>query len=110
LMAAALADAGFEVRLLPLFQTPAQVLHVLDDADLPDLIGVSSLAGAHTELLTELLGLLNQRRIDVPLVVGGIIPQADVRLLLQRGVKACFGPGQEIAQMVGQLIDLLHVA
>ena len=110
LMAAALADAGFEVRLLPLFQTPAQVLDVLDDADLPDLIGVSSLAGAHTELLTELLGLLNQRRIDVPLVVGGIIPQADVRLLLQRGVKACFGPGQEVAQMVGQLIDLLHVA
>jgi len=107
LMAAALCDAGFEVRLLPLFQTPIQLLESLDGDSPVDLIGVSSLAGAHHELLTELLSLLNEREIDVPVVLGGIIPDADVRQLLRLGVKACFGAGQEMIEIIEQLVDLL---
>jgi methylmalonyl-CoA mutase len=107
LMAAALSDAGLQVRLLPLFQTPIQLLESLEDNSPVDLIGVSSLAGAHHELLTELLNLLNERELDVSVVVGGIIPDADARQLLRLGVKACFGPGQDVIEIIEQLVDLL---
>jgi methylmalonyl-CoA mutase len=107
LMAAALADAGFEVQLLPLFQTPGQLLQSLEEERPVHLIGVSSLAGAHNELLTELLSLLNARELDIPVVVGGIIPQADASQLLELGIKACFGPGQEVIEIIEQLVDLL---
>lgn len=107
LVAAALADAGFEVRLLPLFQTPIQLLEALDEESRVDLIGVSSLAGAHQELLVALLNLLNERKLDISVVAGGIIPDADARQLLDLGVKACFGPGQEAIEIIEQLVDLL---
>jgi methylmalonyl-CoA mutase len=107
LMAAALADAGFEVRLLPLFQTPMQLLQVIEEESQVDLIGISSLAGAHEELLTELLGLLHKRELDIAVVVGGIVPDTDARRLLALGVKACFGPGQDVIEIIEQLVDLL---
>jgi methylmalonyl-CoA mutase len=107
LIAAALADAGFEVRLLPLFQTPIQLLESLDEENQVDLIGISSLAGGHQELLTELLSLLKKRELDISVVVGGIIPEADARQLLDLGVKACFGAGQEMIEIIQQMVDLL---
>jgi methylmalonyl-CoA mutase len=110
LMAAALADAGFEVKLLPLFQTPIQLLQALDEERPVDLIGISSLAGAHNELLAELLSLLSERELAIPVVVGGIIPQADASQLLGLGIKACFGPGQEVIEIIEQLVDLLAPA
>lgn len=106
LLAAALSDAGFRVRLLQMFQTPLQLLQSLE-VDQVDLIGVSSLAGAHNELITELLSLLNERELELSVVVGGIIPEADARQLQKLGVKACFGPGQEVPDIIGHLIDLL---
>ncbi|MBV6823432.1 methylmalonyl-CoA mutase [Pseudomonas sp. PD9R] len=107
LIAAALADAGFEVRLLPLFQTPIQLLESLDEENQVDLIGISSLAGGHQELLTELLSLLKKRELDISVVVGGIIPEADARQLLDLGVKACFGAGQEMIEIIEKMVDLL---
>ena len=107
LIAAALADAGFEVRLLPMFQTPIELLQSLDEQGQVDLIGVSSLAGAHNELLTELLSLLNERGLDIPVVAGGIIPDTDAHRLLRQGIKACFGPGQDVIEIIEQLVDLL---
>jgi methylmalonyl-CoA mutase len=107
LMAAALADAGFEVRLLPMFQTPARLLESLDEESLMDLVGISSLVGAHNELLAELMNLLDERKLDIPVVVGGIIPDADARRLLDLGVKACFGPGQDVIEIIEHLVDLL---
>ncbi|MBW4793289.1 methylmalonyl-CoA mutase [Pseudomonas tolaasii] len=107
LMAAALSDAGFEVRLLPLFQTPSQLLEILDENCPVDLIGVSSLAGGHNELLTELLSQLNEHELNISVVVGGIVPDADVRHLLSLGVKMCFGPEQEVTEIIQKLVDLL---
>ncbi|MGY2338734.1 methylmalonyl-CoA mutase [Pseudomonas sp. SDO5532_S415] len=109
LIAAALVDAGFEVRLLPMFQTPIQLLQSLDEKGQVDLIGISSLAGAHNQLLTELLSLLNERELNISVVVGGIIPDADVQQLLCQGVKACFGPGQEVIEIIEQLVGLLQL-
>ena len=107
LIAAALADAGFEVRLLPMFQTPARLLESLDEESRVDLVGISSLVGAHNELLAELMNLLDERKLDIPVVVGGIIPDADARRLLDWGVKACFGPGLDVIEIIEQLVDLL---
>ena len=107
LMAAALSDAGFEVRLLPLFQTPSRLLEILDEKCPVDLIGVSSLAGGHNELLTELLSRLNEHELNISVVVGGIVPDADVRHLLSLGVKMCFGPEQEVTEIIQKLVDLL---
>jgi methylmalonyl-CoA mutase len=108
LMAAALADAGFQVHLLPMFQTPIHLLESLDEKHPVDLLGISSLAGAHNELLTELMSLLDERKLDLPVVIGGIIPDADTRRLLDLGVKACFGPGQDVVEIIERLVDLLH--
>lgn len=109
LIAAALVDAGFNVRLRPMFQTPIQLLQSLDEEGLVDLIGISSLAGAHNEILTELLSLLKGRELNISVVVGGIIPLADVQQLLRQGVKACFGPGQEVIEIIKHLLDLLQL-
>lgn len=105
-MAAALADIHFEVRLLPMFQTSIQLLKSLDQEGPVDLIRVSSLAGAHKEMLTELLNLLNERNLDISVVAGGVISKADARQLLGLEVKACFGPGQEVIEIIKQLVDL----
>jgi methylmalonyl-CoA mutase len=59
-MAAALADAGFEASLGPLFATPYEAAGWADSRE-PDIVGVSTLAGAHATLVPALLGALRER-------------------------------------------------
>ncbi|OMQ39343.1 cobalamin-dependent protein [Pseudomonas putida] len=80
-----LVEAGFRVTMLPLFQSPTELLASKDGAGPIDLIGFSSLAGVHNEILYGLLEYLCRRRIDVPVVLGGIIAQSGHRLTHQAG-------------------------
>ncbi|WP_454868486.1 cobalamin B12-binding domain-containing protein [Pseudomonas farris] len=84
MIAAALTNAGFNVRLLPMFLTPREFLAALQTLGAIDLIGVSSLAGAHVELLTQLIALLKGDAFSVPVVVGGNLPEADTPTLFVR--------------------------
>ncbi|WP_447790809.1 MULTISPECIES: methylmalonyl-CoA mutase [Pseudomonas] len=108
LIAAALTDAGIDVRVLPMFMTPAQFFAAFRAQGTIDLIGISSLAGAHVELLTQLMALLKGDAFSVPVVVGGILPQADIQQLRSSGIAACFGPEQDPIEIIGQLLELLE--
>ncbi|WP_217590992.1 methylmalonyl-CoA mutase [Burkholderia sp. GbtcB21] len=91
-VAAALEDAGFDVVRLPLFQQPASVAAAAH-AHGADIVGISSLSGAHLELVEGLLDEPALHRAGIPVVLGGIFPAADIRHLKAKGVAAAFGPG-----------------
>ena len=103
LIARALRDAGMEVVYTGLHQTPEQVVSTAIQEDV-DAIGLSILSGAHKTLFRRVLELLSEREArDIVLFGGGIIPDEDIRLLKAAGVKALFGPGapmQEIVEFV----------
>ena len=66
-----------------------------------DLIGLSILSGAHMVLVPRVIELLRRQRSGrVPVFVGGIIPDEDARQLKRRGVKAIFGPGAGLEEIV----------
>jgi methylmalonyl-CoA mutase C-terminal domain/subunit len=87
-----LRDAGFEVIYTGLFQTPETVAAAAVDEDV-DAIGLSMLSGAHMTLVPKVVQQVRQRGMDIPVVVGGIIPEQDVPRLLADGVAAVLTPG-----------------
>ena len=110
IIASGLADLGFDVELGPLFQTPAEVARRAVDGDV-HLLGISSQAGAHDELLPALLAELAQLGAsDIAVVLGGIVPEQDHERLLGLGVRAIFGPGSSLPDIAARLLDLLEAA
>jgi methylmalonyl-CoA mutase C-terminal domain/subunit len=95
-----LRDAGFEVIYMGLFQTPDTVAAAAIDEDV-DAIGLSMLSGAHLTLAPKVVQRLRERDTDIPVVVGGIVPDQDVPLLLAAGVAAVLGPGASADEVVG---------
>jgi methylmalonyl-CoA mutase len=111
-IATAFADLGFDVDVGPLFQTPGEVARQAVEADV-HIVGVSSLAAGHLSLVPELRSELEALdRADIMVVVGGVIPPADVPRLLDMGAAAVFGPGTVIAEaavdLLGKLTAALH--
>ncbi|GAB2868050.1 cobalamin B12-binding domain-containing protein [Streptomyces deserti] len=99
-VARALRDAGVEVIYTGLHQTPAQIVATALQED-ADGIGLSVLSGAHMTLFTEVVELLRQADAsDVVVFGGGIIPEADIPQLLDRGVAALFTPGTSMQEVV----------
>jgi methylmalonyl-CoA mutase len=100
----AFADMGFDVDVGPLFSTPEEVAQQAVDADV-HIVGVSSLAAGHLTLVPALKrALADHGRDDIMVVVGGVIPPADVATLEEMGAAAVFLPGTPIA---GSALDLL---
>lgn len=95
-MARQLRDAGFEVIYTGLHQTAEQVVATVVEED-ADALGLSLLSGAHLTLVPRILkGLKEQGRGDVLVVIGGIIPEADIPGLKSEGVAAVFTPGSSL--------------
>jgi (2R)-ethylmalonyl-CoA mutase len=85
-------DAGFEVVYQGIRLTPAQIVAAAVEEDV-HCVGLSILSGSHRELVPEVVeGIRAAGLVDVPVVVGGIIPDADARWLRERGVAAVFTP------------------
>jgi methylmalonyl-CoA mutase cobalamin-binding domain/chain len=107
-VARALRDAGMEVIYTGLWQTPAEVVRAVEDED-ADVLGVSILSGAHLTLVPGLIESLRSRGLDrVQLIVGGIIPDADIPKLEALGVARVFTPGAplpEIAEFIRQRVS-----
>jgi methylmalonyl-CoA mutase C-terminal domain/subunit len=96
IIARAFRDAGFEVVYTGLHQTPEQIVQAAIQEDV-DLIGLSSLAGAHNYLFPQVLELLKKQGAeDITLIGGGIFPEEDIRALKQQGVKEIFTPGASL--------------
>lgn len=102
-VARALRDAGMEVIYTGLWQTADDVVRAVEDED-ADVLGVSILSGAHLTLVPTLVEALRRRGLDrVKLIVGGIIPDADIAKLEALGVAKVFTPGAplpEIAEFI----------
>jgi methylmalonyl-CoA mutase C-terminal domain/subunit len=103
IIARALRDAGMEVIYTGLWQTPEAVVRAVEDED-ADVLGVSLLSGAHNTLIPVLMDMLKARGLaHVRVIVGGIIPEADIAKLAALGVAKVFTPGAgltEIAEFV----------
>ncbi len=93
-------DAGFEVIYTGLHQTPEEIAAAAVQEDV-DLIGLSCLSGAHRYLFAEVIRELAARGAgEVPVIVGGIIPDGDVPLLEQAGVSRVFSPGASLRDII----------
>ncbi len=107
-IASALADLGFDVRLGPLFATPEEAVGQAI-AEEVQILGVSSLAAGHLTQLPAIRAELDARgRSDIILVVGGVIPRQDFEAVRNAGVEAIFPPGTAIAEAAATLLDLLN--
>ncbi len=107
-IATAFADLGFDVDIGPLFSTPEEVARQAVENDV-HIVGVSSLAAGHLTLVPELKAALEaEGRGDIMIVVGGVIPPEDYDALFAAGAKAVFGPGTNIPDAAGDLIDKLN--
>ncbi|MFI5956702.1 methylmalonyl-CoA mutase [Cryptosporangium sp. NPDC051539] len=106
-ISSAFADLGFDVDVGPLFQTPAEVARQAVEADV-HIVGVSTLAAGHLTLVPALRDeLAALGRADIMIVVGGVIPPADVEPLASLGASAVFLPGTVIADAaLGLLAEL----
>jgi len=107
-IASAFADLGFDVDIGALFQTPQEAARQAIENDV-HILGVSSLAAGHLTLVPELREALEkEKRQDIIIVVGGVIPPEDYETLLQAGASAVFGPGTVIADAASDLLDQLN--
>jgi len=99
-IARALRDAGMEVIYTGLRQTPEQIVTAAVQED-ADVIGLSILSGAHMHICPRVMELLKERGVnDVTVVVGGIIPDADVPRLTELGIAGVFQPGTPMQHIV----------
>jgi methylmalonyl-CoA mutase C-terminal domain/subunit len=99
-IARALRDAGMEVIYTGLRQTPEQIVSAALQEDV-EFIGLSILSGAHTVIVPRIMELLKQNRMeDVQVLLGGIIPEADLAEMKRLGVAAVFQPGASLKGIV----------
>jgi methylmalonyl-CoA mutase C-terminal domain/subunit len=103
-----LRDAGYEVIYTGLHQTPAMIVQAAIQEDV-DMIGLSIMSGAHNYLVPEILDLLKaEGASDIAIFLGGIIPEADIITLKEKGVAEVFTPGAsmlEIVEAVGAILE-----
>ncbi len=99
-------DCGFEVIYQGIRLTPSQIVAAAVEEDVA-CVGLSILSGSHLELVPEVVAGLRAAGIeDVPVVVGGIIPDADSAALRAKGVAAVFTPKDfDATTIMGRVLD-----
>ncbi|MEV6103968.1 protein meaA [Streptomyces sp. NPDC051940] len=104
-------DAGFEVVYQGIRLTPEQIVSAAVAEDV-HCVGLSILSGSHAELVPDVLARLRRAGAgDIPVVVGGIIPLADAKALLEAGVAAVFTPKDfGITEIIGRIVDEIRQA
>ncbi len=104
-VARSLRDAGMEVVYTGIFQTPESILRAVIQED-AQVLGLSSLSGAHMEYAEDLCTLLRENdREDVLFLVGGTIPEEDAAQLKRVGVTEVFGPGTRTEDIINYIVD-----
>jgi LAO/AO transport system ATPase len=95
-----LRDAGMEVIYTGLWQTPASTVQAAVQEDV-DVVGVSLLSAAHMTIMPELQRLCRAAHVpDLPLMVGGIIPEEDGQKLRENGIDEVFNPGTPMQAII----------
>jgi ethylmalonyl-CoA mutase len=100
-------DVGMEVIYQGIRLTPEQIVASAVQEDV-DVVGLSILSGSHLELIPETVRLLREQGVDVPVVVGGIIPQADAQKLREAGVAGVYTPKDfDVNRIMDEIVDLV---
>ena len=99
-------DAGFDVIYAGIRSTPAELVETAKKEGV-HCIGLSILSGSHVTLAHEVMRLMKEEGVSAPLVVGGIIPPADEKLLLESGVAAVYTPKNYDLNVI--MTDLAHI-
>ncbi|MBV8990451.1 MAG: protein meaA [Solirubrobacterales bacterium] len=101
-------DAGMDVVYEGIRLTPSQIANSAAQEGV-HVIGLSILSGSHRELIPAVLGALQSAGVgEIPVVVGGIIPEADARWLREAGVAAVYTPKDwNLNQMIRDIIALV---
>lgn len=97
-----LRDAGMEVIYLGLRQSYQNVVNAVEQED-ADAVGLSMHNASHLTLAPKMVEALAEAGLEVPVIVGGIVPDEDVDELIQKGVAVVLGPGasaEEVADSV----------
>jgi (2R)-ethylmalonyl-CoA mutase len=104
-------DAGFEVVYSGIRLTPAQIIAAAVEEDV-DVVGLSILSGSHLSIVPDVVtGLRDAGLDDVPVVLGGIIPDADVDKMKDAGVARVFTPKDfAITDVLGEIVDAIEAA
>ena len=88
--------------------TPAEIAESALQEDV-DVVGLSILSGSHLELIPEIVRLLREDDVDVPVVVGGIIPPADAERLREAGVAGVYTPKDfDVNRIMGEIVELVR--
>ena len=106
-IARTLRDAGFEVIYTGLRRKVEGIVAAAIQEDV-DLIGLSLLSGAHVPLTQKVMTKLAEEGVQIPVVVGGTIPQHDIATLQQMGVRGVFLPNtplEEVVQTVTAIVE-----
>ena len=102
IVARILRDAGMEVIYLGLRQSYKNVVNAVEQED-ADAVGLSMHNASHMTLAPKMVRAMAEAGLEVPIIVGGIVPDEDVEPLLEKGVAAILGPGasaEEVAQTI----------
>jgi methylmalonyl-CoA mutase C-terminal domain/subunit len=103
-----LRDAGMEVIYAGRFNLPATIVKAAADESV-DIIGLSCHSWEYLYYIDELMRLLSERGLQIPVVVGGsVLTQADQRLLGEKGVAATFGPASSAGEIPEAIRRLVH--
>ncbi|MFJ4001956.1 protein meaA [Streptomyces sp. NPDC090023] len=104
-------DAGFEVVYQGIRLTPEQIVDAALAEDV-HAVGLSILSGSHAQLVPDVLDRLREAGAhDIPVIAGGIIPNADAELLKSAGVAAVFTPKDfDITGIIGRIVDEIRTA
>jgi len=108
IIARALRDAGMEVIYTGLRQTPEMIAESALQEDV-DVVGLSILSGSHMTLVPAVRRAMDVSDLqDIPIVVGGIIPDKDRTELLENGIHAIFGPGTSTDEIITAIYALVE--
>ncbi len=100
-------DVGMEVIYEGIRLTPAQIASSALEEDV-DVVGLSILSGSHRELVPQVVDLLRESGSQVPVVVGGIIPPDDARVLTEAGVARVYTPKDfDLNRIMGEIAELV---
>ena len=109
-VARALKDAGMEVIYIGLRQSPDSILNAAVEEN-ADIIGLSILSGSHVPICRELLEKMEQQGIEgIKIVVGGVIPRADVQVLKDLGISEVFRAGSSFDEIIQAIRNVVRGA
>jgi (2R)-ethylmalonyl-CoA mutase len=100
-------DVGMEVIYQGIRLTPEEIASSALQEDV-DVVGLSILSGSHLWLIPEVVRLLREEDVDVPVVVGGIIPTADAERLREAGVAGVYTPKDfDVNRIMSEIVALV---